>query len=200
MNKKEIIRDTAQKLFAQFGLKKVTTDDIAQTAHISKATIYRYYNNKVEIFNEVVRKEADELLSALIDAVDAQDQVIDKFKAHLKVRIEKIHQLVNFYRVTQETWGDFWPHLAEIGQWFTEQEQKIVRDIMILGNTTGEFDIKQVDLAAYVTVTTLKSIELPWALGERGITAEEYVDIMIDMMINGIGKSKTGRCNEPAGA
>lgn len=198
MEKQAVILATAQKLFSQFGLKKVTTDDIAKTAHVSKATIYRYYQNKSEIYNEVVALEAKELLAVLRSAVEAEDSVVGKFKAHLLTRIDKIHTLVNLYQVTQETWDEFWPNLDNIGQWFLEEERKIIRDVLLWGNRVGELEVTRVDLVSYVTVTTLKSIELPWTLEERGITAEEYVDILVNMMINGIGKNKHGGVNEAA--
>ena len=61
------ILDAAQSLFAQFGLKKVTTDDIARKAHVSKATIYKFYKNKSEIFDVVVRLEAERLIREMED-------------------------------------------------------------------------------------------------------------------------------------
>ncbi|MCK5126250.1 MAG: TetR/AcrR family transcriptional regulator [candidate division Zixibacteria bacterium] len=190
MNKEELILVTGRKLFSQFGLKKVTTEDIAKSAHVSKATVYRYYGNKSEIFEKVVRLEAEELLKAIRQAIKREHKVIDKFKAHLRVRFEKIRELVNLYWVTHETWGDFWPHLAGIGDWFQEEEEKIVKEVMIFGNETGELEVERVDLASHITVTVLKSIELPWALAKQGLTASEYIDILMDMIINGIGKNK----------
>ena len=190
MDKKNQILKTAQHLFAQFGLKKVTTDDIAHAGHISKATIYKYFGNKTEIFDAVIRMEAEELLFSIREAVASEPKVIDKFRAYLLTRIAKLEELINFHRVTERTWSDFWPHLAEIGRWFIEEEEKIVTDIMVLGNTTGELEIKRFDLAAHVTVVALRSIEFPWALNAHKLTAAEYVDIMLDMIIHGIGTEK----------
>ncbi|MEZ5359757.1 MAG: TetR/AcrR family transcriptional regulator [Candidatus Zixiibacteriota bacterium] len=195
VERQETILLAAQKLFSQFGLKKVTTDDIAKSAHVSKATIYKHYKNKNEIYSEVVYLEAKELLAGLRAAVSAQNSVADKLRTHLLTRLHKIHSLVNLYNVTQETWSDFWPNLANIGQWFLDEERKIIKDVLDWGIKVGELEISRVDLVSYVTVSTLKSIELPWTLEERGITAEEYVDIMVSIMINGIGNRKHGDIN-----
>jgi len=62
----------AQPLFSRFDLKKVTTDDIAKRARISKAFIYRYYCKKKEIFDDVVAYEVNQLLTAISEAVDAE--------------------------------------------------------------------------------------------------------------------------------
>lgn len=188
MSKREDILLAAQGLFAQFGLKKVTTDDIAREARVSKATIYKHYRNKAEIFDDVAEMEARELLAAITTAVEAESTVVEKFRAHLLTRMHKVQELVNFYRVTQESWGDFWPHLAKLGDWFLGEERKIVKAIMQQGIDEGELDVPRLDLCAHITVVTLRSIELPWAMESHDVTPESYANMMIAMMYNGIRK------------
>jgi AcrR family transcriptional regulator len=43
----------AQRCFVRFGLEKTTMDDIANEAGLSRATIYRYFNSKMEIAEEI---------------------------------------------------------------------------------------------------------------------------------------------------
>ena len=175
-------------LFGQFGLKKITTDDIAREAGISKATIYKYYKNKSEIFDEVVEQEAGQLLLAIKEAVEKAPTVKKKFKAHLFTRMEKIGDYVNFYRVTRESWGDFWPHVAHVRQRFLRGEAEIVKDILKLGIRTGKFKVKDVDLASYIMVVGLASLEYNWVLEDIGISLSGYVDAMLEMITDGIKK------------
>jgi AcrR family transcriptional regulator len=186
--KKDQILQSAQVLFAQFGLRKVTIEDIAKASGVSKATTYKYYKNKTEIFNEVVLMEAEQLLDAIREAVNAEPSVVGKFKAHLMTRIEKIQDLVNFYRVTQESWGDFWPQMAKVGSWILDEETAIIKKIMQQGVSEGELDIERLDLSARITAVTMRSIEFPWYLEAQGITASSFSDVMIDMIYNGIRK------------
>lgn len=54
MNKKaEKILNTTIKLFVRDGIKKVTMDDIAQSANVSKVTIYKYFEDKGFLYGEV---------------------------------------------------------------------------------------------------------------------------------------------------
>lgn len=188
MDRKSEILEVAKGLFAQFGVKKVTTDDIARSARISKATIYKHYRNKTEIFDEMVSIEARELLSAIRSAVDAEPTVVGKFRAHLLTRMEKTKELVNLYRLTQESWLDFRPHVAGLKEWFFNEEATIIRQIMQQGIDKGDLHIERLDLCAHISCIALQSIEFPWAFEEHGITASDYVDMMIDMMYNGIRK------------
>jgi len=183
-----MILTTAQGLFARFGLKKVTTDDIAREAHVSKATIYRYFPNKTEIFEEVVRMETEELLTAVRAAIDRESTVFDKFRTHLMTRMSKLHELLNFYNVTQQTLHDYWPHIAEVRTRLMREERKIVQGIIREGNRTGELAVKDIDLVAHILVVALQSVEYPWAIDEHGISLKRYVDTMLRMMMNGLKK------------
>ena len=188
MTKRLEIVHTGQTLFAQFGLKKVTTDDIARVGGFSKATIYRHYKNKAEIFDEVVRNEADQLVQAIRLAVARESRSIDKLRAHLQTRMGKIQELINFYRVTQDSWGDYWPSIATVRREFLAAETEIVRGIIDSGNRTGELQVRKVGLAAHTLVVALTSVEYHWALQEQDITLETYIEMMLEMIIYGIGK------------
>src|SRR5690554_5084665 len=55
--KKELIRETAIKIFAQLGFYQATTDKIANTAGVSVGTIYNYYRNKEAILEYIFEVE-----------------------------------------------------------------------------------------------------------------------------------------------
>ncbi|NHZ86061.1 MAG: TetR family transcriptional regulator, partial [Planctomycetia bacterium] len=43
------IIDSATDLFVKFGVKRVTVEEICQSAEVSKMTFYKYFNNKTEL-------------------------------------------------------------------------------------------------------------------------------------------------------
>lgn len=189
MEKKEHIIQSAQILFAQFGLKKVTTDDIAREAHVSKATIYKFFKNKNEIFDMVLQAETDQLITAIREAVDKKTEVSEKLKAHLMTRLGKVQEFVNFYRVTQDTWGDYWPYIKHVRQEFLEAEKGVVRDILAQGVRRNELKVENLEMAAHVLIVALASLEFQWALDEYDISLETMVDGMLEMMMHGICRS-----------
>lgn len=188
MEKQEHIIQSAQTLFAQFGLKKVTTDDVAREAHVSKATIYKLFKNKNEIFDCVIQAETDQLMSSIRGAVKKQKNVAGKLKAHLMTRLGKIHEFVNFYRVTQETWGDYWPSITKVRHRFLKAEKDVVRGILAEGIERNELSISNLNMAAHVLIVALASVEYQWALDEYRISLETMVDSMLEMMLEGIRK------------
>lgn len=56
-DRKQVILETATRIFARFGYNKTALDEIAQEANIAKGTIYYYFSSKEEIFLQVVKAQ-----------------------------------------------------------------------------------------------------------------------------------------------
>jgi AcrR family transcriptional regulator len=56
---KEQIMAAAISLFARYGYKKTTIDDIARELHIAKANIYRHFANKEDLYHQAVSSVLD---------------------------------------------------------------------------------------------------------------------------------------------
>ena len=50
--------DSAETCYAQFGLTKTTMEDVARWAGLSRATVYRYFENRDDLLMGVVEREA----------------------------------------------------------------------------------------------------------------------------------------------
>ena len=178
----------AQALFSQFGLKKVTTDDIAKQARISKATIYRHYRNKQEIFDVVVAYEVDQLLLAVTEAVNAETSAVCKLRGYLLSKRGKPRQLTNLLNVTHEMWSEHRPHGTEVRDQILARQKAIVAGVLDFGNRTGELQVKNVELTAFLMVVSLQSIEYSRVFDALEVSLSVYVDRMLDVIINGIRK------------
>jgi len=83
MNKKqEKILNTSTKLFIQYGVKKTTMDDIANTGNISKVTIYKYFGDKESLYLAVGKFIFEHYLYLLKNHV-SNDKVIDEKLANV---------------------------------------------------------------------------------------------------------------------
>lgn len=186
MSKHQTILDAAQTLFGRYGLKKVTTDDIAREAHVSKATIYLHYRNKQEILKAVIRHEMDELLSKVMIAIEAEDTVEGKLRAHLQTKIAIVHQLINLHNVTSESMADYWDQAPVLRNQFMAEETRIIQEILHRGMETGELEIENVAVTAHFMMVSLNSLECPWVIEGLALSVDEQVDIMLGILLNGL--------------
>lgn len=60
MKKKQIV-DSARTLFTQYGYKKVSMDEIAKNAGVTKKTVYAYFKDKDELFQYFILEEVEKM-------------------------------------------------------------------------------------------------------------------------------------------
>jgi AcrR family transcriptional regulator len=64
---RQLIADTARRLFAERGFEAVTVADVARAADVSEATVFNYFPTKEDLFYSGLEAFEQELLSAVRD-------------------------------------------------------------------------------------------------------------------------------------
>ena len=57
MSKKDIVVEIARNLFSKYGYKKVSMDEVAKGAGVTKKTIYTYFKDKESMFKYFIDEE-----------------------------------------------------------------------------------------------------------------------------------------------
>ena len=69
---RERLIDAAEACFHRYGVMKTTVEDVAATAKVSRATVYRYFDGRDAIILGVLLREAGRFLGRLSDKLAAQ--------------------------------------------------------------------------------------------------------------------------------
>ena len=186
MSRRTAMLKAAQGLFGRFGLKKVTMEEIAKAAAVSKVTLYKVFPNKEAVFEAVVRLEADGMLDAIRRAVAAETDVASRFKAHLLTKFGLVHDLVNFYHMSDRAMQEHWPTIETVAGHFMREERAIVEGILRDGVHRGEVAVKDPEEAAQVMVLALKSLEYGYVSHMASDEMERFAELLIDMLIHGL--------------
>ena len=86
--KKQQIVQAADRLFNQFGFKKVTVEEICETAGASKMTFYKYFANKNELIKHLWRKMIDESWAKMDELENPDTTFQEKVQLILKMKEE----------------------------------------------------------------------------------------------------------------
>lgn len=94
---KEKIRKASYELFCKQGLYHTNTKEIAKLAQVSVGNFYNYYQNKEEIYFELVEEyilESEAALRGLVEDVlrekyGAKDKVVEKFVQYMDKQMER---------------------------------------------------------------------------------------------------------------
>jgi len=202
LSKEEIIREeiitAAQRLFQHYGFAKTTMEDIAKAMGRGKSTLYYYYKSKDEIFEAVILKEADEVFSTVSEATRKASSAEEKLRAYLKTSFETIKSRINLYgAMKEELFGesDFLlsrPTMRAPIMQYNNRERQAVKDILFLGIENNMFtpDLKEnIDLVAYVTITSLRSISVDLAFNEEDLSPffeADKINAMITILLRGL--------------
>ena len=82
----------ARQLFVHKGIENTTMNDIANASDKGRRTIYTYFKNKKEIYNAVIEKESEQLVSKLREIADLSLSPKDKLRRFLEVRFDIIRE------------------------------------------------------------------------------------------------------------
>lgn len=90
LQKKQYILDTARKVFANKGYKRVTMKDIVEACEISRGGLYLYFESIEQIFLEVLQIDANETDDIFSESITQEDTAADIMTLFLKEQKKEI--------------------------------------------------------------------------------------------------------------
>lgn len=187
-SKAELIVDVAQRLFAKYGFKKTTIDEIAHSAHIAKGSIYYYFDSKEDIFRAVLDKENRLWSQKVREVINRASTPQEKLRAYLVTRMKYLSKLTNFYSALREEYLEHYSFVENIRKKYFREEIEIVKAILKEGTEKRVFQIEDLELMAFVIVATLKGLEYSWTMEIPTPDIEKRVDLLLKVLFNGLLK------------
>lgn len=193
ITKHQIIK-TATDLFAQYGVKKTTMEEIAENVGIAKATIYIYFDSKEKLFAAIVNKEVEEYFQKLESAINVCSSPEEKFKTFVRSFFEIIFDYINLYNIAFNTISEInnlMPTLQSELEQFYARVSQIIRNILQQGIADGSFRQIEIDLFVDTVTDLIKMIGYPFSpfiLKREKRVIFQKIDLMLDLVINGFKK------------
>ncbi len=184
--KLESILDTAKKMFARYGLQKTTLDEVARMARVAKATLYNYFENKDEVYLEVLRREIADVIKQVSLSVEQAASPVDKLRAFVQAKFRYMKYASNLLNLDREGVDKLLPKTAEIHDSLFKKEAEIIHCILDRGVNEGVFRIKDVFLTAQAIGYALKGFELNWLVQESEEKIEQYLDELMSILFYGL--------------
>lgn len=131
----------AQRLYQQYGLQKVTMDDVAQAVGKSKSALYYYYKSKEEVFEAVIKSELHEIFALIAQAVQAAGTTQEKIQAYFRTRLDLARQKPTSFATLDDSASStagFRQTKAALQAQFIQQEHAAVKQLLVAGIVSGE--------------------------------------------------------------
>ena len=164
-NKDEQVRQTiieaAKVVFQKWGLYKSTMEDIAKETGKAKSTLYYYFKNKEEIFEQVVRQELDEIIFNSLNSIQDLTSTREKLKKFITAMLNEVKNTISIYSLVKGEIGGNSKFIDSIHQQIYERVKKIIKEILDSGLSKKEFNFineSQADKASYVIYGILRGL------------------------------------------
>lgn len=193
VNKEEFRRKvilTAGQIFSRYGFRKTTMDEIASALKMGKSSIYYYFDSKEEIFEAVVRYEANTLRNELTTAIKSVESPSDKMRKYVFVRMKSFEKLSNYYNAIFDKNLDHFDFIEQIREKYDREELAILRLILYHGSRKNAFSILNSEYTALAIQTTLKGLEVPLFWKKKEVNIESRLNAILDVLFNGILKKE----------
>ena len=183
----DIIREAAA-IFARFGFRKATIDDIAAAIHKGKSSIYYYFDGKEAIFEAVVEHEIFQLRKRLRLAIHSSEDPREKLKNYVLTRMHSIRELANLYNVLKSDSLEKLDFVDRMRLKYHNEEVEMFKEILESGIKRNYFQINDINLASTGMVTALKGIEPRLVSYDKPELFEESLRNIINILLYGIVK------------
>lgn len=182
--KQEQIIQAARKLFNKFGYKRVSMDEIAKEAGVTKKTVYSYFASKEDLLKYFINEEVLNM-KKIVEEVEKEE--IDLF--------QKVHEgIISLLKYKKQT--PFLKIIIEEAEVF--QNPKVLENLKIVDKTIQNYireklefakekkliQVKDIDITAFLIYKMYILLLVEW--GDDELDEEKLADNIMFILKNGL--------------
>lgn len=196
------ILQAAETIFSDKGYGAATMDDIAEEAQFSKATLYRYFDGKNEVFSEIVESSFREARERFAELSRRPSPAEARLRDMVAYTLNYYHRKRNIARIfwvertavkrilkidieehiaSEDKSRSIPPHLREHVEAIFEDMCAVVRD----GIESGEFRPVDPESAVSILGAMMRGYHFR-SPAEDQVLVEKTTDMLMDFFLNGI--------------
>ncbi|RED57984.1 TetR/AcrR family transcriptional regulator [Cohnella lupini] len=186
IDRRKLIVEAASQSFALFGYKATTMDQVAKIANVGKGTIYTFFSNKEELFEEIMSCLIREMKLLADDECREERTFFDNLNRvlHKILDFRERHQLA--MKMAQEVRDMGTPKAIEA---LNAIEEAILSFIQgKIRNAIDKSELKPCDpeITAYVMLKLYLALASQWQLSHPPLDKDKITELFQLYLMNGI--------------
>ena len=188
--KGEQILNAAKKLFTNYGFKKVSMDEIASEAGVTKKTVYTYFSSKEELLKYCIKEELQNMRKIIenveskkLDFMETVHQVIYnllKYKKNckfLKMLFKESEILKN-------------EQLKENLKIVDKEIQNYIRKQLELASQNDKIEVQNIDITTFLIYKMYIALMIDWNEDYKKLDEKEIADNILHFLVNGLKRKE----------
>jgi AcrR family transcriptional regulator len=192
---RDALLDAVDKLLGVLGYRKLTVEDVAQEARLSRRTFYLHFTGKEEATLAVLDRDIDRLVKGLRRLAQEPTAVRERLEAMLRFRVRFLHEKARRRMETNdEIFGQLRPLYMPRRERYLATESAVFAELLEAGRRSGE--LRFVDAGETATLLLLATNAfLPFGLSRRQLRRSAEIDRrvarMVELLLRGLDTPET---------
>jgi AcrR family transcriptional regulator len=184
--KKDQIIEAARKLFHQYGFKKVSMDEIAKEAGVTKKTIYLYFYSKEELLKYFILEEIEKMKEILEEVENKNSDFFETVNQAI-YRLLKYKKEQNFLTTIEKEaeWLKN-PALVQNLKLIDEQIQNYIREKLIIAKEKGYINYHDLDITVFLIYKMYIALMFEW--NDKELDEQMIAKSISEILKNGLRK------------
>lgn len=188
--KEEQIINAARELFRTYGFKKVSMDEIARKAGVTKRTVYKYFSSKQELLKFFINEE-------LINMKKIIEETEKKYSNFFECIHECIYRLLEYKHKRK-----FLKSIIEEAEMLNDE--KIIKEIAVIDEQIQQYirekleyavkekyiEVDNIEIATFLIYKMYIALMFDWSETYKKLDNKVIADSILKFVINGIGRKE----------
>lgn len=186
IDRKQLIIEAATKSFSLFGFKATTMDQVAKIANVGKGTIYTFFKNKEELFDEIISSLISEMKRAADEAMDSTLSFHEKVHRGLYQILEfrLKHQLT--IKLFQEEKEMGTPAVMEVMIKLEDAILGYLKEKIVAAIDKGEIQECNPEVTAFIMLKLYVALIFDWEKRNEPLEKEEIAKLFEQYIFKGL--------------
>jgi len=177
----------ALKLFAHYGFKKTTIEDVALEVGMTKSNIYFYVKDKKDLYEQTVGNELQQWRNSIADSVNGVDDVVEKFKVMAVGSFSYLseHQDLRSILIRDPSIFTLSPKEDRFYE-INYGAMQLIRDILAQGVEEGRFKPISIERTAELLFSIYIMFLIKAYVKSEGSSASRMYEEGVEIMLHGL--------------
>lgn len=183
----EVILSTALQVFAHYGYRKTTLEDIAVELGKTATNIYAYAESKRELYEQTVSFVMQRWQNKVRKAADAEKTAKDKLTVLCHSALSYLSEDKEFVSLLKSD-PTIFPMFPTVDAYedINASSVSLIAEILTLGEKTGEFRKLDVETVSNVIFTMYKSFIIHAYVQDEVEFIERNLPAFLDLVLRGV--------------
>jgi AcrR family transcriptional regulator len=187
-DRKQQIIDAATNSFSLYGYKATTIDQVAKLANVGKGTIYTFFKNKEELFDEIINRLIKEMKKVADESVNPSYSFYENVHRSLYGLLEfrKEHQLT--IKLSQEARDIGTPAVLEVMERLELAILNFIKEKVISAIQKGEIRECDPEITSFIMMKLYIALIFDWEKKREPLSKEKISELFEFYIFKGLSK------------